>query len=236
MSRPAASWALMMLATASRYCSRNSESPSMDLNERPLRFASYHKGRGYDPVMAVGSIMSRVTRSIDSSAVWGSARRPTTSDCDGCCPRRDDLSSESGNRRATARPRAPPRRLPSRHQPAALDGTRSRGARLPPGKTGHGREIPSQRAPRVEESDMLLTGNQIRQDKSFDLLTEAILERDQPRTTDLFFRMVRREGRSLGDALSLVTAAEAPFVQVPSHINMRDGQIMLVNNDHTILG
>src|SRR5215475_15180583 len=83
---------------------------------------------------------------------------------------------------------------------------------------------------------MLLTGDQIRQDQSFDLLTEAILERDQPRTTDLFFRMVRREGRSLSDALSLVTAAEAPFVQVPSHINMRDGQITLVNNDHTILG
>jgi hypothetical protein len=83
---------------------------------------------------------------------------------------------------------------------------------------------------------MLLTGNQIRQDKTFDLLTDAILERDQPRTTDLFARMVKRQGRSLADALSLVTAAEAPFVQVPSHINVRDGQITLVNNDHTILG
>jgi hypothetical protein len=73
-------------------------------------------------------------------------------------------------------------------------------------------------------------------DRSQALLTEAILERDQPRTADLFFRMVRREGRSLGEALSVVTAAEAPFVQVPSHINVRDGQITLVNNDHTILG
>ena len=27
-----------------------------------------------------------------------------------------------------------------------------------------------------------------------------------------------------------------PFVQVPSHINVRDGQITLINNDHTILG
>ncbi|MGH7389632.1 MAG: hypothetical protein ACREM3_09270 [Candidatus Rokuibacteriota bacterium] len=71
---------------------------------------------------------------------------------------------------------------------------------------------------------------------SVDLLTEAILERDQPRTADLFFRMVTREGRSLGDALGVVTAAEAPFVQVPSHINLRDGQITLINNDHTILG
>ena len=48
--------------------------------------------------------------------------------------------------------------------------------------------------------------------------------------------MVAREGRSVGEALSVVTAAEAPFVQVPNHINVRDGQIVLVNNDHTILG
>src|SRR5262245_22758887 len=73
-------------------------------------------------------------------------------------------------------------------------------------------------------------------DKSLDLMTEAILERDQPRTTDLFYRMVAREGRSIGDALGAVTTAEAPFVQVPSHINVRDGQITLINNDHTILG
>ena len=45
-----------------------------------------------------------------------------------------------------------------------------------------------------------------------------------------------RDGRSIGDALSVVTAAEAPFVQVPNHINVRDGQITLINNDHTILG
>jgi hypothetical protein len=73
-------------------------------------------------------------------------------------------------------------------------------------------------------------------DRSFDLLTEAILERDQPRTADLFYGMVARDGRSLRDALGVVTAAEAPFVQVPSHINVRDGQITLINNDHTILG
>src|SRR6266436_1119222 len=72
--------------------------------------------------------------------------------------------------------------------------------------------------------------------KSLDLLTEAILERDQPRTTDLFFRMVKRDGQSLSDALDIVTTAEAPFVQVPNHINVRDGQITLINNDHTILG
>src|SRR6266481_7028502 len=81
---------------------------------------------------------------------------------------------------------------------------------------------------------MLLNRDEIRRDKTFDLLTEAILERDQPRTTDLFFGMVARDGRSVGEALSVVTAAEAPFVQVPSHINVRDGQITLINNDHTI--
>jgi hypothetical protein len=69
-----------------------------------------------------------------------------------------------------------------------------------------------------------------------DRLTSAILDRDQPRTTGLFLDMVRREGRSLGEALGVVTAAEAPFVQVPSHVNVRDGQITLINNDHTILG
>jgi len=73
-------------------------------------------------------------------------------------------------------------------------------------------------------------------DRSVALLTDAILERDQPRTTDLFHRMVRHEGRSLRDALDVVTRAEAPLVQVPSHINVRDGQITLINNDHTILG
>ena len=40
----------------------------------------------------------------------------------------------------------------------------------------------------------------------------------------------------MGDALSVVTEAEAPFVQVPNHIDVRDGQITLINNDHTILG
>lgn len=71
---------------------------------------------------------------------------------------------------------------------------------------------------------------------SGDQLTEAILARDQSRTADLFFRMVRRDGRSVGEALGEVTAAEAPFVQVPSHIDVREGQITLINNDHTILG
>src|SRR6201994_5214781 len=83
---------------------------------------------------------------------------------------------------------------------------------------------------------MLISRDEIRQDKFVDQFTDAILTHDQPRTAVLFFRMVRREGRSVGDALSVVTAAEAPFVQVPNHINVRDGQITLINNDHTILG
>src|SRR5437667_4563489 len=82
---------------------------------------------------------------------------------------------------------------------------------------------------------MLLNRDEIREDKYFDMLTEAILERDQPRTTELFFRMTR-DGHSVGEALSVVAAVEAPFVQVPSHINVRDGQITLINNDHTVLG
>lgn len=78
--------------------------------------------------------------------------------------------------------------------------------------------------------------SEIRNDRAYHELTEAILQRDQPRTADIFFGMVKREGRSIGQALSVVTAAEAPFVQVPNHIMMRDGNITLVNNDHTILG
>ena len=83
---------------------------------------------------------------------------------------------------------------------------------------------------------MLMTRDAIRQDVAVDRFTNAILDRDQPRTADLFFQLVAKDGRSIGDALSVVTAAEAPFVQVPNHINIRDGQITLINNDHTILG
>src|SRR5262245_7260117 len=83
---------------------------------------------------------------------------------------------------------------------------------------------------------MPATLDPVREDQYFDRFTEAILQRDQPRTTELYVEMVRRHKRSTGDALGVVTAAEAPFVQVPSHINVRDGQITLVNNDHTILG
>ncbi len=83
---------------------------------------------------------------------------------------------------------------------------------------------------------MLLDRQTILKDKAVDAFTDAILKHDQPRTADIFFNLVQREGRSMGDALSVVTAAEAPFVQVPNHINIRDGQITLINNDHTILG
>src|SRR5437016_10002383 len=83
---------------------------------------------------------------------------------------------------------------------------------------------------------MLRNRDEIREDKVFDHLTDAILQRDQPRTTDLFYRMVTNEGRSIGEALSVVTAAEAPFVQVPCHVNIKDGAVVLTNNDHTILG
>src|SRR5216684_5880320 len=90
--------------------------------------------------------------------------------------------------------------------------------------------------PRSGKRPMLRNRDEISEDKSFALLTDAILERDQPRTTDLFHQMVVHDGRSIGDALSIVTAAEAPFVNVPCHINIRDGSIALTNNDHTLLG
>jgi hypothetical protein len=82
---------------------------------------------------------------------------------------------------------------------------------------------------------MLLNRSEISADKSFNLLTESILDRDQAKTTDIFFKMVQ-SGQSIGDALSIVTAAEAPFVNVPCHINIKDGNIALTNNDHTLLG
>jgi hypothetical protein len=83
---------------------------------------------------------------------------------------------------------------------------------------------------------MLRNRAEISEDKCFDQVTEAILQRDQPRIADLFYGMVVRDGRSIGDALSIVAAAEAPFVNVPCHINIRDGNIALTNNDHTLLG
>ncbi len=70
---------------------------------------------------------------------------------------------------------------------------------------------------------MLISREVIRQDKFVDQFTDAILTHDQPRTADLFFGMVRRDQRLIGDALSVVTAVEAPFVQVPNHIDVRDG-------------
>ena len=83
---------------------------------------------------------------------------------------------------------------------------------------------------------MLLSREAICQDKSVDQFTDAILTHDQPRVAELFFNLVKKDGRSMGDALVSLTTAEAPFVQVPNHINIRDGQITLINNDHTILG
>src|SRR5690348_4362789 len=64
-------------------------------------------------------------------------------------------------------------------------------------------------APGEGNRAMLLNRSEISADKAFDLFTDAILQRDQAKTTDLFHKLVR-DGRSIGDALSLVTAAEAP--------------------------
>ena len=37
---------------------------------------------------------------------------------------------------------------------------------------------------------MLMSRDEISNDKAFDAFTDAILDRDQPRTADLFFKMV----------------------------------------------
>ncbi len=81
--------------------------------------------------------------------------------------------------------------------------------------------------------------DEISEDKSFALLTEAIVEAATSTAHDGSCSIgwwCTRDGRSIGDALSIVTAAEAPFVNVPCHINIRDGSIALTNNDHTLLG
>ncbi|MEI7710893.1 MAG: hypothetical protein WCI94_05640 [Rhodospirillales bacterium] len=83
---------------------------------------------------------------------------------------------------------------------------------------------------------MLQTIDSPRQDKTRDAMTGAILDRDPARTADIFFRMIKDEGRSVPQAVATAMEAEAPFVQVPNHINVKDGQLVLINNDHTILG
>ena len=44
---------------------------------------------------------------------------------------------------------------------------------------------------------MLQSRDDIRRDKAVDAFTDAILERDQPRTAELFFDLIRRDGRSM---------------------------------------
>src|SRR5690349_21177968 len=112
MSRPAASCALMIAATASRYCSRNSESPSIVLNERPCRLESYHNGRGYDPVIAVGRIMSRVVVSMaDSDRGGGDAKGETIASL-GCCAKVAGIALAGAHATAAgvppSRPSGPP--------------------------------------------------------------------------------------------------------------------------------
>jgi hypothetical protein len=83
---------------------------------------------------------------------------------------------------------------------------------------------------------MLQTRQQITRDYAFAAVEDAILGYDQPKTADLFYRMVAKEGRPIGEALSVVMEAEAPYIQVPNHVNVKNGDIALTNNDHTILG
>ena len=83
---------------------------------------------------------------------------------------------------------------------------------------------------------MLLTRDELRKDKMFGRVEEAILGYDQAGTAALFHEMVAGDGRSVGDALALIMEAEAPYIQVPNHINLKNGDVVLTNNDHTIFG
>jgi hypothetical protein len=57
------------------------------------------------------------------------------------------------------------------------------------------------------------------QDTNFGALTDAILERDQPRTSDIFHRMVTEQGRTIGDALSIVAAVQSVWY-VPAGLDI----------------
>src|SRR4051794_33148145 len=83
---------------------------------------------------------------------------------------------------------------------------------------------------------MLQTREHIAQDQMFGQFEEAILGYQQAKTADLFHKMVAGDGRSVGDALSIILEAEAPYIQVPNHINVKNGDVALTNNDHTIFG
>jgi hypothetical protein len=83
---------------------------------------------------------------------------------------------------------------------------------------------------------MLLTRDEISKDKMFGRIEEAILSYDQSTTAGLFHQMVAGDGRSIGDVLALIMEAEAPYIQVPNHINLKNGDVVLTNNDHTIFG
>jgi len=83
---------------------------------------------------------------------------------------------------------------------------------------------------------MLLTRNEISNDKMFGRIEDAILGYEQATTARLFHHMVAEQGRSIGDVLALIMEAEAPYIQVPNHINLKNGDVVLTNNDHTIFG
>src|SRR5437588_9837037 len=64
MSRPASSWSRRKQASASSYCSRKRRVTIASRNMRVPRFSVYQLGRGSEPVIVVGSMMSLVPRYI----------------------------------------------------------------------------------------------------------------------------------------------------------------------------
>src|SRR5690348_12985258 len=62
MSRPASSWSRRKQVSASSYCSRKRRVTIASRKCRVPRFSVYQLGRGSEPVMVVGRMMSLVAR------------------------------------------------------------------------------------------------------------------------------------------------------------------------------
>src|SRR5579862_8800 len=64
MSKPATSWSRRYTDRASVYCSRNLLLAIASTNDRVPRFSVYQLGRGSEPIIVVGRILSLVARNI----------------------------------------------------------------------------------------------------------------------------------------------------------------------------
>src|SRR3954468_4894251 len=69
MSRPASSWSRRKQVSASSYCSRKRRDTIASRKCRVPRFSVYQLGRGSEPVIVVGRMMSLVARNIGTPPV-----------------------------------------------------------------------------------------------------------------------------------------------------------------------